>query len=157
MLGAPSIDGLITAIDIGSAYDQLQLDLGIAQWREFGQVMQALPVEVGHVLIERGATDRMVYFLEAGVLSAHLEDPSGHMRLAVLNPGTVVGEGGFLSARPRSATVITTAPGRVWCLSPHRFADLSQREPHIALAVAMAFGSVAVRRCNHPTRRIAIT
>ena len=28
---------------------------------------------------------------------------------------------------------------------------------HIALLVAWAFGSVAVRRCNHPTQRLAIT
>jgi CRP-like cAMP-binding protein len=153
----PSLDGLISAIETGSAYDQLRLELAPRQWQDFGQSLQPLPVEVGHVLIERGATDRVAYFIESGALSAHLEDAGGHMRLAVLNPGTVVGEGGFLSGQPRSATVVTTARGRVWCLSPHRFEDLAQRHPPIGLALALAMGSVAVRRCNHPTRRLAIT
>ncbi len=154
---APTIDGLIAAIDSGSAYDQLNLRLGPAEWREFAQSLQPLSVQVGHVLIERGATDRVAYLIESGALRAHLEDSQGRMRLAVLSAGTVAGEGGFLSAQPRSASVITTAPGRVWCLSAHRFEDMAVRAPHIALAVALAFGSVAVRRCNHPTQRLAIT
>ena len=53
---APTIDGLIAAIDSGSAYDQLNLRLGPAEWREFAQSLQPLSVQVGHVLIERGAT-----------------------------------------------------------------------------------------------------
>lgn len=155
--GLTSIDGLIDAIATGVAHDQLQLALTAAQWQELGQAMQPLLVEVGHVLIERGATDRVVYFIESGALSVHLDDANGRMRLAVLSPGTVVGEGGFLSGQPRSATVVATARGRVWCLSTHRFEDLSQRHPAIALALAMAMGSVAVRRYNHPARRLAVT
>ena len=82
MLGMhPPIDGLVSAIQSGSAYDQLQLALSPVLWLEFGQAMQLLPVEVGQVLIERGATDRVVYFIESGVLSAHLEDMDGRMRL----------------------------------------------------------------------------
>ena len=157
MHGEPSIDGLIQAIANGSAYDQLQLALNPHEWREFAQALQPMSVQVGHVLIERGGTDRVAYLIESGVLSAHIPDGSGRMRLAVLNPGTVAGEGGFLSAQPRSASVITTSAGRVWCLSIHRFEDLALRSPQIALLVAWAFGSVAVRRCNHPTQRLAVT
>ncbi|ARU03314.1 hypothetical protein CCO03_00170 [Comamonas serinivorans] len=157
LVGLTPIDGLMSAIQTGAAYDQLALTLSPTQWLEFGQAMQPLSVAVGDVLIERGATDRVAYFIESGVLSAHLEDAEGRMRLAVLNPGTVVGEGGFLSGLARSATVIATAQGRVWCLSPMRFENLAQRHPQLGLALALAMGSVAVRRCTHPTRRVAIT
>ena len=157
MRGEPSIDGLVQAIAMGSAYDQLQLPLKPNEWHEFAQALQPLNVAVGHVLIERGATDRVAYLIESGSFSAHILDAAGRMHLAVLNPGTVAGEGGFLSAQPRSASVVTTSTGRVWCLSIHRFDDLALRSPHIALLVAWAFGSEAVRRCNHPTQRLAIT
>lgn len=148
---------LIQVVESGSAYDQLQLSLSKSQWFELGQVLQPLDLQIGHILIERGATDRVMYFIESGSLSVHLEDASGRMRLAVLNPGTIVGEGGFLATQPRSATVIATAPTRVWCLSPHRFEGLAQRHPHVAMQIALALGSVTVRRLNHPSRRLAIT
>lgn len=152
-----NINELVTTIDTATGHDRLQLSLSPAQWLELGQTMQPLPVEVGHVLIERDATDRVVYFIESGVLSAHVEDSKGRMRLAVLNPGTVVGEGGFLSGLPRSATVVTTSRGRVWCLSKLRFEDLAQRHPDIGVALAMAMGSVVVRRYGSPKLRLAVT
>lgn len=156
-LNQPPFLNLVQVVESGNAYDHLQLSMSKAQWMELGQVLQPLDLQVGHILIERGATDRVLYFVESGALSVHLEDASGRMRLAVLNPGTVVGEGGFLAAQPRSATVIATAPGRVWCLSPQRFEGLAQRHPHVAMQLALALGSVTVRRLNHPSRRLAIT
>ena len=47
---------------------------------------------------------------------------------------SVVGEGGFFSHRPRSATVQAAAPSRLWALPALRFTELSNRQPAIALA-----------------------
>ena len=41
----------------------------------------------------------------------HLIGDSGQMQLAILNPGSVVGEGAFFSRLPRSANVVATGVG----------------------------------------------
>ena len=155
---APSVLGpLMHAIATSTAHDHMQLALGERHSQQLADYLKPLDVTVGHVLIEQGATDRVVYFIESGTLSAHVQDEGGRMRLAVLNAGTVVGEGSFFSGRPRSATVVATAPSRVWCLTPQRFDEMAARQTDLALKLCMAFGSVAVRRLAHTTRRIAVT
>ena len=153
----PDLTVLMDAIASSVAHDQLQIELHERQRQQLADYLKPLDVGVGHVLIEQGATDRVVYFIESGTLSAHVQDDGGRMRLAVLNAGTVVGEGAFFSGRPRSATVVATAPSRVWCLTPQRFDELGTRQADLALRLTMAFGSVAVRRLAHTTRRIAVT
>ena len=153
----PDLSALFVAIQGSTAHDRLQLSLSAEQQRGLAEYLKPLRVPVGQVLIDQGATDRVVYFIEAGTLSAHVQDEQGRMRLAVLNAGTVVGEGAFFARRPRSATVVATAPAQVWCLTPQRFDELALRLPQVAIALTMAFGSVAVHRLAHTTRRIAVT
>ena len=155
--GKADIGGLSQAVAASTAYDRLQLALNPANWQFLADHLQPMAAPVGQVLIEQGATDRVVYLVEEGVLSAHLQDEQGRMRLAVINPGTMVGEGAFFSGLPRSASVVVTSAARLWCLTPPRFADLAQRQPALALELTMAFAAVTVRRLNHTTRRIAIT
>ena len=87
----------------------------------------------------------------------HLEDVAGRMKLAVLAPGTVIGEGAFFSGQPRNATVVATRDSALWALKYTPFQELSQRQPAIALELTLACVAVVVRRLNHTTLRVAVT
>lgn len=75
-------------------------------------------------------------FIETGSLSVHYEDDAGRVRLAILGAGSAVGEGGFFSHLPRSATVQAVSACKLWRLTPMKFAELSNRQPVIALALS---------------------
>ena len=57
--------------------------------------LQPFPLTQGQVLIEQGSRDRQVYLVEQGMLSVHLEDDKGRLRMAMLGAGTllVLGQG----------------------------------------------------------------
>jgi CRP/FNR family transcriptional regulator, cyclic AMP receptor protein len=111
----------------------------------------------GQRLIERRAQDRTVYLVESGSLSAHYQDDKGRVRMAMVGPGSAVGEGAFFTRLPRSATVQAASPSKIWCLTPIRFTELGNRQPGMALEIALALGSLVARRIANRPQRIAVT
>ena len=79
------------------------------------------------------------------------------MQLAILNPGSVVGEGSFFSRLPRSANVVAIGAARVWRLTPVRFAEMSNRQPNLALEIVIALGGVIAKRMVDRLKRVAVT
>ena len=122
-----------------------------------GEYQQQPTLASGRILIAQGAEDRTLYFVESGMLTVHFEDVTGKIRLAAVGAGSVVGEGGFFSRMARSATVQAGSECRLWTLSPMRFSELANRQPTVALALAMALGSIMARRLVSNRRRISLT
>lgn len=151
------IQDLIHAIAQARVEDLLLLQLTPAQWEAFTPYLQPLALASGQVLFKQGAADRTLYMIESGNLSVHYEDEQGEVRLAIVGAGSAVGEGSFFSRAPRSATVQAGMATRLWCLSPLRFGELSNRRPELALAVAMAAGAVVAKRLANRRRRDAVT
>lgn len=151
------LTGLLAAISQANAEDSLNNPLSPAQWELLGSYLQPLSVPSGHVLFPQGSLDRTLYFIESGNLSVHYQDDKGRLRIALVGPGTIVGEGAFFAHRPRSATVQATAASKLWSIAALRFSELSNRQPAIALGVAMAAGAVMAKRLANRRRRIAIT
>ena len=125
--GAPASPGhaiqeLCRAIAQNTSYDAFAPSYGAQQWELFASYLQPYDLTVGQVLIDQGAHDRTLFFIESGALSVHLIAENGQMQLAILNPGSVVGEGSFFSRLPRSANVVATGACRVWRLTAIRFA-----------------------------------
>lgn len=151
------LSGLIDAVQRGGGEDALPCRLDTAQWACLAPYLQPYPARTGQVPIRQGDKDRTLFFIESGALTVHLEDPRGRMQLAVLAPGTVVGEGAFFSGQPRSATVVATRDSQLWALKHARFRELATRQPAIALELSLACASVVVRRLGCTTRRVAVT
>src|SRR5665647_1275112 len=105
--------------------------------------------------IRDSAQDRTVYLVESGGLSVHYEDDKGRVRMAIVGPGSAVGEGAFFTRLPRNATVQAAGPSKIWCLTPIRFTELSNRQPNLALEIAMALGSLVSRRLVNKPKRVA--
>ena len=152
-----SIQNLSRAIADNNSNDAFALTLNVQQWETLAGYLQPIATGVGDVLIEQGTHDRSVYFLEGGAISVHRVSSKEQMKLAVLMPGAVVGEGSFFSREPHSANVVVTGAGRVWRLTAIRFAEMSNRQPNLALEIAMGLGAVIAKRMAHRTKRVAVT
>lgn len=155
--GKPAFKALLEAMASDPRDLTLSQAMTLAQWEILGSYMQVMDLAAGRVLITQGSEDRTLYFVESGMLTVHFEDAMGKIRLAAVGAGSVVGEGGFFSRRARSATVQAGSACRLWTLSPMRFSELSNRQPSVALALAMALGSIMARRVASNRMRIAVT
>lgn len=152
-----SIQNLCRAIAQNTSYDAFAAALTAQQWETVAGYLQPFDISAGQVLIDQGTTDRTVFFIESGALSVHLIGDKGQMQLAILNPGSVVGEGSFFSRAPRSANVIATGAARVWRLTAIRFAEMSNRQPNLALELTLGLGAVIAKRMVNKPKRVAVT
>ncbi|MDO9359074.1 MAG: cyclic nucleotide-binding domain-containing protein [Polaromonas sp.] len=151
------IRGLAQAIAHSHASDALRCQFTPQQWEVLGSYMQPFAMQQGQVLIEQGSTDHTLYFIESGTLSVHYEDEKARIRMALVAAGTVVGEGAFFSHQPRNATVQASNACKVWCLTPLRFKELSNRHSPIALELTLAMGGVLAKRLYNRPKRVAVT
>lgn len=153
----PDLQSLVTAIAQSTAEDGMGNALAPEQWDILAAYLQPCTLAGSQMLFTQGASDSTLYLLESGSLSVHNEDAKGRLRLAIISPGSMVGEGGFFSRRPRSASVQAAAPCKLWSLTALRFSELSNRQPAIALGISMAAGAVLAKRLGNSRRRVAAT
>lgn len=151
------VQGLVKAVAANDTNDSFRPALNPAQWELLGTYMQPFALMTGQVLIEQNASDRTVYMVESGTLTVHYQDDKGRVRLATVGPGSAVGEGAFFTRQPRNATVQAGSPCKIWSLTPIRFTELTNRQPNLALEVAMALGSLVSRRLSNRPKRVAVT
>lgn len=151
------VQGLVHAVAHNQTRDAFQPALSSKQWELFGTYLQPFAVRQGQVVIEQNASDRTVYLVETGTLTVHYEDDKGRLRLASVEPGSAVGEGAFFTRLPRSATVQAASGCKLWALSPIRFTELTNRQPQLAVEIAMALGSLVSRRLGNRPKRVAVT
>jgi hypothetical protein len=53
--------------------------------------------------------------------------------------------------------VQAASAAKLWSLSPIRFTELTNRQPQLALEVALALGSLVSRRLANRPKRVAVT
>lgn len=151
------LSALIQAMTTSVATDTAQSALNAAQWELLAPYLQPISLAASEVLFAEGALDRNLYLLEYGSLSVHYQDSKERIRLALVGPGSIVGEGAFFAHRPRKATVQAAAPSRLWCLTAMRFTELANRQPALGLALVTMAGQVLARRAGDSRRRVAST
>jgi CRP/FNR family transcriptional regulator, cyclic AMP receptor protein len=155
--GKADLARLREAVHSNRADDTLARFLPSSTWDVLGEYLTQEKVERGHVLIAQGALDRTLYFVESGILRVHRGHNNAELQLAILGPGSVVGEGAFFSHTERNATVQATQTSLLWCLTPRRFDKMGKEHPQAALSLAMALGAVVSTRMLHVARKISIT
>lgn len=127
------------------------------RWSVLAAYVQPVRLTRGHLLIAQGAKERSLYFLESGDLKVDIKTEAGLVHLAILGPGSVVGEGSFFSGLPRNASVAAYSDCTVWEMTLSRFAALSHDHPGVALALSQALGAVLASRMLDVNRRLALT
>lgn len=151
------LSGLVAAISRHKDDGALGRLMEPHHWSVLGDYLHPSVLQRGHLLISQGALDRKLYFLEAGSLKVDLKTEAGLVQLAILAPGTVVGEGSFFSHLARNSSVSAYSECTVWELTPADFSILSKQHPTIALALSMALGAILATRTLDLSKRIAVT
>ena len=153
----PDTRALVAAIARSAPDGGLGRFLESFRWSVLSTFVRPLNQQRGHLLIAQGDKDRKLYFLESGSLKVDIRTESGLLQLALLGPGSVVGEGSFFSHYARSASVSAYSDCTVWEMTPQDFAQLSRQHPNVALALSMALGAVMASRMLDLSQRIAVT
>ncbi len=133
---------LVDAIAALDAKDALQCRLGHDGWKLLAPYLSINYLQPGTVLIHEGGNDRVLYILAEGELKVQAR---GH-DIALLQPGTVVGEGTFFSGEPRSATLMASSNGVAWGLSWEKFDAMSHKYPKLALDLTKGLAAVLAVR-----------
>ena len=99
------LSALIQAMTSSVASDNAQNLLTASQWELLAPYLVPVNLSSSEILFAEGTLDRNLYMVEAGSLSVHYQDSKERIRLALVGPGSLVGEGAFFAHRPRRATV----------------------------------------------------
>jgi CRP-like cAMP-binding protein len=149
--------GLVAAIARNKDEAGLGNFLESYRWSVLSGFVQSSLLQRGHLLISQGDHDRKLYFLESGNLKVDIRTEGGLVQLAILGPGSVVGEGSFFSRLARNASVAAYSDCKVWEMQPKDFDALTRQHPNVALALSMALGAVMASRMLDLSQRIAVT
>lgn len=151
------VSGLVAAIARNTEDWSLGRFLEDYRWSVLADYVTPAQLERGDLLIAQGERDRTLYFLESGNLKVDMKSEAGLVHLAVLGPGTVVGEGGFFSTLPRNASVSVYSDCKVWSMGVGKFAELARQHPSVALALTLALGAVLASRMLDVSKRLPVT
>ncbi len=117
----------VTATD-GKSFSFLPPELATAL------VAQALPVRLApeQELFKAGDPGNGCYWINDGLLKVTVDSAAGGQRiLAILGPGTLVGEAAILDAAPRSASVYAVRESRLAYVSRTAFDSFSFNHPEV--------------------------
>lgn len=141
------LNELVNAIQTLNTEDAFRARLNAEQWRNIGPYLTQHEIRTGDLVIKQGDADRTMYFLGRGSLQVFSTGgPPGSSRIAILRPGSVVGEPGLFIDGPRMANVEAMTPSIVWALRGPRLEELAQRLPALALEIVRAAGGVMAQR-----------
>ena len=152
------IQGLVQAIARNHSLDAFSLNLTAFQWEVLSSYMQPFAMRQGQVLIEQQGAGP--HALPGGVGRADRslrgrQGPGSHGAGRARLGG---GRRRFFHAACRATPRCRRpSPSKIWCLTPIRFTELSNRNPAVALEIAMALGSLVARRLVNKPKRIAVT
>lgn len=152
----PDVSGLMAAIARNTEPGGLAKHLEPYRWKVLAGYVHPLTHKRGELLIGQGDLGRKLYFVESGDLKVDMHGPKGIIHLAIVGPGSVVGEGSFFSHLARSASVSAYSECKVWVLSPADFDKLSHDNASVALAVSMALGTILATRMLDISKRLAV-
>jgi CRP/FNR family transcriptional regulator, cyclic AMP receptor protein len=101
---------------------------------EIAQLADEIDVGAGEVLMREGDSGREFFVLVDGAAEVRRNG----RKVTTLGSGDFFGEIALVSQRPRTATVTTTAPGRLLVVTDRAFRELMRKLPSIQLKVLTA-------------------
>jgi CRP/FNR family transcriptional regulator, cyclic AMP receptor protein len=99
---------------------------------------RGIALAANQTLFRAGASGDGCYRLESGLLKVTLESPQrGERIIAILGPGSLVGDLSMLDGAPRSASVAAVRESKLCFVSSAEFLDFAQARPEIYRAMTM--------------------
>ena len=124
--------------DLTAFVDRLEGQLrrafpGVPAVERLMKYLERREIPEGQYLMREGDPPADMYFIEAGLVTAQLENPDGQtVRLRGMRGGTTVGEMGLYLQAPRTASVIASRPTIVYRLSADSLKTMREQEPEVA-------------------------
>lgn len=141
------ITTLVQAVQTSKAGDAFNAGLCAQQWQTLAPYLARHELRAGELLMRQGDVGRSAYLVEQGNLQVFVTGgPPGGQRIAVLRPGSLIGEPGLFAEVPRSANVEAMTPCVVWALSAARLEEMCTHLPALALHLVRAAGKVMATR-----------
>lgn len=134
--------------------DELQLGWSEEAWAKLLSHTEPQRFRAGETVIQRGALDRVLYFIAAGALEvgAYPLGESG-APIARVGMGSVIGEQSFFDGQPRSMNVWAVGDGELLRLTPDAFETFGKEEPALARDLLLALGRVLSVRLRNTSAR----
>jgi CRP-like cAMP-binding protein len=146
-----------SAAAVASGNDKLLLlDWADADWDKLLDCTHPQRFRASEVVIQRGAADRVLYFVAAGSLEVGITQVDGVSiaPLAKILPGSVVGEQSFFDGEPRSANVWGVSDGELLRLEFDAFHRFASSEPALSRDLLFALARVLSTRLRNTTFRV---
>jgi CRP-like cAMP-binding protein len=131
-------------------------DWRIDDWRKLLAGTTVRPFRTSDVVIQRGAPERVLYFVAAGTLEVGVTtfDGVSACQLARIGPVSVIGEQSFFDSQPRSANVWALTDGTLLRWDYEAFKRFGAQEPHLARDAIFAVARVLSTRLRMTTIRV---
>ena len=109
-------------------------------------------VPAGAVVFNQGGPSDRLILLESGRLSAHVKGPSGdEIRVASFLAGALVGEIGFLTDTPRTATIVADEKSSIRFVARSGMDRLAELQPELAHDIYREAATQLARRLARTT------
>ncbi len=141
----------------GAAGDSLLLpQWSEGDWNKLLDHTRPQPFRRTEMVIQRGATDRALCFVVAGVLEVGITRVDGVSisPLAKIHAGSVIGEQSFFDGEPRSANVWADSDGELLRLEYADYDRFGRDEPALARDLLFALSRVLSSRLRNTTFRV---
>lgn len=143
------ITTLVRAVQALNASDPFKAGLSAQHWQALEPYLARQTLRAGELLIRQGEAERSAYFVEQGNLQVFVSGGTpGRARIAILRPGSLVGEAALFAGVPRGANAEAMTPGVVWALSAARLDELCTHAPPLALLLLRAAAALMATRVS---------
>lgn len=131
--------------------------LGADEQKRMASMVTEVTVEQGTFLFEVGSPAGEVFFLRHGRLS--VQKKTGFHRkmqvVAILEPGALVGEAGFLTGHVHGVSVRAIEPARLFCLDRQKIEDMEHSDPQLTIQFLKRLLLISSLRLEKTTERLA--
>ena len=113
----------------------------------FGEAEEAIRLEPGNSLFEKGDAAHAMYVVRSGAIQVH----DGKTVFETVGPGGVIGEMAIVDGSPRSAAARAQVASEVIPVDQKRFLAMIERTPYFAIRIM----HVLTERLRHTNAMVA--
>jgi CRP-like cAMP-binding protein len=115
---------------------------------------EAVAVEEGDSILRKGSPSRSLILVEEGEVAVVEESLGETIVLAMVGPGGVVGEVGFLDGEVRTHDVVATGPARLRRLTRERLLDLVRDDTPLFAKLSLSLAELLAQRFRSAVREL---
>ena len=121
-----------------------------SEWAQIFSTSTELMLLKEQVLVHSGDTANSAFILISGQLAVYTSSFSRQKRyikpIATIEPGSIIGEAGFLDGQKRSATLLANEDSVICEISRENFETLRLQHPTLAFQLLISIGSTMAKR-----------